>query len=262
MSDQQTNYLNWKTSLASWLTTLDHKRIGILYMISITLFFAIGGVAATLIRLELLTPPGDLVSADLYNRAFSLHGIVMVWFFLIPSIPAVFGNFLLPMMLGAEDVAFPRLNLASWYIFMIGGLFTLAAAILGGVDTGWTFYTPFSSMFSNSAVVWVVVGIFIVGFSSILTGMNFIVTTHRLRAPGMTWFKMPLFVWSQYATSLIMVLATPILAVKLLLLGLERVLLYTSIDNRPADDAHIEGAGRPVDVPELEPFYERVAHHD
>lgn len=224
MSEPQTHYLNWKTSLTSWLTTLDHKRIGILYMISITLFFIIGGVAATLVRLELLTPPGDLLTADLYNRSFSLHGIVMVWFFIIPSIPAVFGNFLLPMMLGAEDVAFPRLNLASWYVFMIGGVFTLAAALVGGVDTGWTFYTPFSTMFSNSAVVWVVVGIFIVGFSSIFTGINFIVTVHRLRAPGMTWFRMPLFVWAQYATSLIMVLATPILAITLLLIGMERLL--------------------------------------
>ena len=230
MSDPQTNYLNWNTSLKSWLTTLDHKRIGILYMISVTLFFIIGGITATLMRLELLTPPGDLLSADIYNRSFSLHGIIMVWFFLIPSIPTVFGNFLLPMMVGAEDVAFPRLNLASWYVFMGGGLFTLAAAILGGVDTGWTFYTPFSTMFSNSAVVWVVVGIFIVGFSSIFTGINFIVTVHRLRAPGMTWFRMPLFVWSHYATSLIMVLATPILAVTLLLVGVERVLGFGIFD--------------------------------
>jgi len=218
------NYLNWSTTLKSWLTTLDHKRIGILYMISITLFFVVGGLAATLVRLELMTPPGDLLTADIYNRSFTLHGVVMIWFFLIPSIPAVFGNFLLPMMLGAEDVAFPRLNLASWYVFIIGGLFTLVAALVGGIDTGWTFYTPFSSMYANSAVVWVIVGVFITGFSTIFTGINFIVTTHRLRAPGMTWFKMPLFVWSQYATSLIMVLATPVLAITLLLVGIERLL--------------------------------------
>ncbi len=221
--DDEPNYLNTETTVWSWLTTLDHKRIGILYMISITFFFLVGSIAAAMVRLELLTPPGDLLSADVYNRAFTLHGVVMVWFFLVPSIPTVFGNFLLPMMLGAEDVAFPRLNLASWYIFMFGGTFTLIAALVGGVDTGWTFYTPFSSMYSNSAVVWVLVGVFIVGFSSILTGLNFIVTVHRLRAPGMTWFRMPLFGWSNYATSLIMVLATPVLAITLLLVAVERL---------------------------------------
>ncbi len=221
--NNEPNYLNWSTTLKSWLTSLDHKRIGILYMISITFFFLVGGLAAGMVRLELLTPPGDFLSADVYNRSFTLHGVVMVWFFLVPSIPTVFGNFFLPMMIGAEDVAFPRLNLASWYIFMFGGTFTLIAALVGGIDTGWTFYTPFSSMYSNSAVVWVILGVFIVGFSSILTGVNFIVTVHRLRAPGMDWFRMPLFVWSNYATALIMVLATPVLAITLLLVAVERV---------------------------------------
>ncbi len=221
--NEEPNYLNWSTTLKSWLTSLDHKRIGILYMISITIFFLIGSLAAGMVRLELLTPPGDFLSADVYNRSFTLHGVVMVWFFLVPSIPTVFGNFFLPMMIGAEDVAFPRLNLASWYIFMFGGTFTVIAALVGGVDTGWTFYTPFSSMYSNSAVVWVILGVFIVGFSSILTGVNFIVTVHRLRAPGMSWFRMPLFGWSNYATALIMVLATPVLAITLLLVAVERV---------------------------------------
>jgi cytochrome c oxidase subunit 1 len=221
--NEEPNYLNWATTLKSWLTSLDHKRIGIMYMISITFFFLVGGLAAGMVRLELLTPPGDFLSADVYNRSFTLHGIVMVWFFLVPSIPTVFGNFFLPMMIGAEDVAFPRLNLASWYIFMFGGTFTLIAALVGGVDTGWTFYTPFSSMYSDSAVVWVILGVFIVGFSSILTGLNFIVTVHRLRAPGMNWFRMPLFGWSNYATALIMVLATPVLAITLLLVAVERV---------------------------------------
>jgi cytochrome c oxidase subunit 1 len=216
------NYLNASTGWKSWLLTLDHKRIAILYLISITFFFFIGGIAAMLMRLELMTPAGDLLQPDSYNRAFTIHGTVMVWFFLIPSIPAVFGNFFLPLMIGAKDLAFPRLNLASWYLFMFGGLFTLYTLIAGGVDTGWTFYTPYSTVYSNSHVITMATGIFIVGFSSIATGLNFIVTTHRLRAPGLTWFRLPLFVWANYATALINVLATPVLAIVLVLIGLER----------------------------------------
>jgi len=177
-----------------------------------------------LMRLELATPAGDLLRSDLYNRMFTLHGIVMVFFFMVPSIPAVLGNFLLPIMIGARDLAFPRLNLLSWYIYVVGGIFTVAAVLWGGVDTGWTFYTPYSSMYSNSNVILTAMGVFTVGFSSILTGLNFIVTVHKMRAPGMTWFRMPLFVWAQYATSIVMVLGTPVLAVTLLLLGLERVM--------------------------------------
>ncbi len=218
------NYFNIKHSLRSWLFTRDHKRIGLLYLASITLFFFIGGLAAALIRLELLTPAGDLVSSDTYNKLFTLHGVVMVWFFLIPSIPATLGNFLMPMMIGAKDVAFPRLNLASWYLYSIGGAFTVLTLILGGVDTGWTFYTPFSSMFSNTHVIMVAVGVFVVGFSSIFTGLNFIVTVHKMRAPGMYWFRMPLFVWANYATSIIMVLATPVLAMTLTLVAMERLM--------------------------------------
>lgn len=216
------DYLHKKT-VASWLCSLDHKRIGILYMVSVTLFFLIGGAAATLMRLELATPPGDLLTSELYNKLFTIHGVVMVWLFLIPSIPNVLGNFLLPMMIGARDVAFPRLNLASWYLFMAGAVVAVGAILAGGIDTGWTFYTPFSSAYANGHVVAMATGIFITGFSSIATGLNFIVTIHTMRAPGLTWFRLPLFVWSLYATSIILVLATPVLAITLVLLALERI---------------------------------------
>jgi len=219
----EASYLREGSTLRSWLLTRDHKRIALLYMISITGFFFIGGAAATLIRLELLTPAGDLVSAETYNKLFTIHGVIMVWFFLIPSIPATLGNFLIPLMIGAREVAFPRLNLASWYIYTLGGLFVVATLIAGGVDTGWTFYTPFSTLFSNSNVILAVAGVFVVGFSSILTGLNFIVTVHRMRAPGMTWFRLPLFVWAHYATSAILVLATPVLAMTLSLIAFERI---------------------------------------
>jgi cytochrome c oxidase subunit 1 len=217
------NYLNVSYTLRSWLGTTDHKRIAVLYLISITLFFFIGGAAATLIRLELVTPAGDLLTAEGYNRAFSLHGIVMVWFFLIPSIPVTLGNFLVPLMIGAKDLAFPRLNLLSWYIYVLGGLFTVYALIAGGVDTGWTFYTPLSSMFANGHVIAAVAGVLVVGFSSVLTGLNFIVTIHTMRASGLTWFRLRLFLWSLYATSVILVLATPVLTITLALVAAERI---------------------------------------
>src|SRR3954453_10889425 len=217
------NYLRAEQGIKSWLLTTDHKRIAWLYVAAITALFFVSGFAALLMRLEVLTPRGDLVTSDNYNKLFSMHGIIMVWFFLIPSIPTTLGNFLIPLMIGAKDVAFPKLNLASWYIFMIGSLFTLWAILAGGVDTGWTFYPPFSSSFSTTHVMAAAVGIFINGFSSILTGMNFIVTIHQMRAPGLTWFRMPLFLWSMYATSLILVLATPVLAITLLLVAVERV---------------------------------------
>ena len=209
---------NWR----SWLLTLDHKRIGILYVISITLLFGIGGAAAAMIRLDLLTPHSQLVSVETYNKLFTMHGVIMVWFFLIPSIPATLGNFLIPLMVGARDLAFPRLNLLSWYLFIFGGLFTIYALVSGGVDMGWTMYAPYSTSFSTSHVFAVATGVFIAGFSSILTGLNFIVTIHEMRAPGMTWFRLPLFIWSMYATSLILVLATPVLAMTLMLMGIER----------------------------------------
>ena len=218
------NYLTEEgVTLRSWLLTKDHKRIAILYTLSITFFFFVGGAAATLIRLNLVTPAG-IFTPDIYNRLFTLHGIVMVWFFLIPSIPNTMGNFLIPLMIGAKDLAFPRLNLLSWYLYVGAGFLALFAILIGGVDTGWTFYTPFSSLYSNGYVVLALAAVFAVGFSSILTGLNFIVTTHRMRAPGMTWYRLPVFVWSNYATSVIMVLATPVLAITLLLVAVERLL--------------------------------------
>jgi len=221
--EHRLHYLNASYGLKSWLLTTDHKRIAWLYLISVTFFFFIGGFFATLLRIELLTPQGDLVQAETYNKLFTMHGVTMVFFFLIPSIPAVLGNFLIPLMIGARDLAFPRINLASWYLYIIGGLFTLTAAAAGGVDTGWTFYTPYSSIYSNSNVALTVIGIFVTGFSSILTGLNFIVTIHTMRAPGMTWFRLPLFVWSHYATSIIFILGTPVIAISLTLVALERL---------------------------------------
>jgi cytochrome c oxidase subunit I len=217
------NYLNNEYGLKSWLLTRDHKRIALLYLVTIAFFFAIGGTAAALMRLELLTPAGDLVASDTYNKLFSIHGIIMVFFFLVPIAPAVLGNFLIPIMIGAKDVAFPKLNLLSYYLFLTGGCFELYSIMLGGMDTGWTFTTPLSTHYVNTNVISAAMGIFIAGFSSILTGLNFIVTIHRLRAPGMTWFRLPLFIWSYYATSIIFVLATPVIAIALLLLVLERV---------------------------------------
>ncbi len=218
------HYLNESYGVRSWLLTTDHKRVGLLYLLSLTGAFFVGGFFAVMLRLELLTPAGDLLQAETYNKFFTMHGVIMVFFFLIPSIPAALGNFILPLMIGARDVAFPRLNLASWYIYVLGAAFTTYAVVSGGVDTGWTFYTPYSTMSSTTQVMPTAIGIFIVGFSSILTGLNFIVTIHRMRAPGLTWFRLPLFVWSLYATSLIQILATPVLAITVMLLGAERLL--------------------------------------
>lgn len=217
------DYINVAYSVKSWLLTVDHKRIGLLYMVMVTLFFFIGGAYAVLMRLELLTPHGDIVSAESYNKLFTMHGTIMVFFYMIPAIPATLGNFLIPLMVGARDMAFPRLNLASWYVYILGSLFALTAAVTGGVDTGWTFYAPYSTLFSNTRVIAMAVGILIVGFSSIFTGLNIIVTVHKMRAPGLTWFRLPLFVWSMYATSLIMVLATPVLAMTLILVAVEHL---------------------------------------
>jgi cytochrome c oxidase subunit 1 len=220
----RTNYLNANYGVLSWLLTTDHKRIAILYLVSISAMFALGGMFAVAIRLELITPAGDLFQSETYNKLFTMHGIVMVFFFLIPSVPAVLGNFLIPLMIGARDLAFPKLNLASWYIYVFGALFTLYAIVNGGVDTGWTFYPPYSTSFSNTQVLSAGLGVFITGFSSILTGLNFIVTIHKMRAPGLTWFRLPLFVWAHYATSLIMILGTPVIAVTVLMIALERTL--------------------------------------
>jgi cytochrome c oxidase subunit I len=224
------HYLNTSYGVKSWLLTTDHKRIALLYLATITLLFFVGGAAAVLMRLELLTPQGDLVQSETYNKLFTIHGVIMIFFFLIPSIPAVLGNFLIPMMIGARDLAFPRLNLASWYLFTLGSVFAIVVSVMGGVDTGWTFYTPFSSTYSNSYVVPTIAGIFVAGFSSILTGLNFIVTIHTMRAPGLTWFRLPLFVWAQYATSMIFILGTPVVAITLSLVALERLFGFGIFD--------------------------------
>jgi cytochrome c oxidase subunit 1 len=233
---ERENYLNTDFGVKSWLLTTDHKRIAILYLLSITAMFFVGGFAATMIRLELLTPAGDLMSSDTYNKMFTIHGIVMVFFFLIPSIPATLGNFLVPMMIGAKDLAFPKINLASWYMYITGAVLMMYVVLTGGVDTGWTFYVPYSSTYSNTNVVAAIAAIFVAGFSSIFTGFNFIVTIHRMRAPGMTWGRLPLFIWGHYATSVIMVLGTPVVAIALTLVALERVFHLGLFDPRLGGD--------------------------
>ena len=217
------NFMSKEKGLLSWLLTGDHKRIAMLYLVSITFFFFIGGALAGLIRLELLTPQSDLMATDTYNKVFSMHGIIMIFFFLVPSVPATIGNFLIPIMIGAKDLALPKINLLSWYLYMAAGILGLYAMATGGVDTGWTFTTPLSTHYLNTNVVTTGLAIFIAGFSSIFTGLNFIVTIHKMRCPGMTWFRLPLFVWSNYAASILMVLGTPVLAITLVLVVLERV---------------------------------------
>jgi cytochrome c oxidase subunit 1 len=218
---QQFNYLNVDHSIKSWLLTGDHKRIAVMYLIGVTFFFFLGSIAASMVRLELTSPHGVMLENDTYNKMFTAHGVIMVFFFLIPSIPATLGNFLMPIMIGARDLAFPRLNLLSWYLYIIAGAIVLTAFMMGGVDSGWTFYTPYSSI-AKSQVTLTLIGVFIAGFSSIFTGLNFIVTVHKMRAPGMTWMKMPLFVWAHYATSVIIMLGTPVVAITLMLVVLER----------------------------------------
>ena len=217
------NYLNEGGGVLSWLLTLDHKRIGIMYLIGVLGAFFLGGVIAVVIRLELFTPSKAFLSEDRYNELFTLHGAIMTFVFIIPSIPAALGNFLLPLMLGQKDVAFPRLNLASFYFWLAGAIFFLSAMLIGGLDTGWTFYTPYSTT-TSSTVIAATLGIFVLGFSSIFTGINFITTINTMRPPGMTWFKMPLFLWGLYATSIIQVLATPVLGITVVLLLAESLL--------------------------------------
>jgi cytochrome c oxidase subunit 1 len=219
---QEINYLNADRGVASWLKTLDHKRIGVMYFVSVLLAFLLGGIFAMIVRLELTTPEPTLIGANAYNRMFTLHGMVMIFLFMIPAIPGVFGNFCLPLMLGAKDVAFPRLNLLSLYVYWTGAAIVLFGVITGGADSGWTFYAPYSTT-TPMTLFPVLLGVFILGFSSILTGLNFIVTVHTLRAPGITWMKMPLFVWAIYATSIIQVLATPVIGLTTLLVGIEKV---------------------------------------
>jgi cytochrome c oxidase subunit I len=218
------HYLNADYGIKSWLLTTDHKRIALLYLASITVMFIVGGAFAVVMRLHLIVPQGALVQPETYNKLFTMHGIMMIFFFLIPSIPATLGNFLVPMMIGARDLAFPRINLLSWYLYIIGAILALSAIFSGGVDTGWTFYTPYSSTYAHTHVIAAALGIFMAGFSSILTGLNFVVTIHKMRAPGLTWFRLPLFIWAHYATSIIQLLGTPVLAITIVLLALERLL--------------------------------------
>lgn len=234
------NYLNEDKGIWSWMTTVDHKRIGLMYLVSVMGAFLLGGVFALLVRIALLNPKHTflgvtVMNAETYNKVFTLHGAIMVFLFIIPSIPAALGNFILPLMLGAKDVAFPRLNLASYYIYVFGALFAVTAMVTGGVDTGWTFYTPYSTTTSGSVGI-MTLAVFILGFSSIFTGINFIATIHKLRAPGMGWFQMPLFCWGMYATSIIQVLATPVLAVTLLLLFMEKAFSVGIFDPKLGGD--------------------------
>ncbi|MGD0674197.1 MAG: cbb3-type cytochrome c oxidase subunit I [Polyangiaceae bacterium] len=228
-ADARATYLNVAHTVGSWALTTDHKRIGVMYLVTTSFMLGLGGLFALVLRTAHLTPGGTIVGAYTYNRMFTMHGIVMVWLFMIPSIPTAFGNFLLPIMLGAKDVAFPRLNLLSYYIYVSGAFWVLAALWMGGCDTGWTFYTPYSAH-SPSAVVPTVLGIFILGWSTIATGVNFIVTTHTMRAKGIGWFRMPLFVWTIYGTSIIQVLATPVLAISVAIVGLDNWLDWGLFD--------------------------------
>ncbi|MCL5028799.1 MAG: cbb3-type cytochrome c oxidase subunit I [Bacteroidetes bacterium] len=223
----EVSYLDYQgkhKGLLGWLLSTDHKRIGILYMIGVLSFFAVGVTLGFLIRLELLTPQGTIVGPQAYNEFFTVHGIIMIFIVVIPVIPAVFGNFFLPIMLGAKDVAFPRINLLTWYLYIIGGVLILLSLVLpgGAADTGWTFYVPYSVR-TGTNMIFTLTAVFIIGFSSILTGLNFLTTIHRMRAPGMDWFKMPLFAWSLYATSWIQVIVTPIVGITLLMVIVERV---------------------------------------
>ncbi|MBL9002199.1 MAG: cbb3-type cytochrome c oxidase subunit I [Phycisphaerae bacterium] len=232
------------TTIWDWATTVDHKKIGVMYLFAILFMFFLGGVAALAVRLELFEPvrvladgkitgqffgPADATNINagnnIYNRLFTLHGAIMVFMVIVPSVPASLGNFFLPIMIGAKDVAFPRLNLLSWYVYVLGSIFAVCSIILGGVDTGWTFYTPYSTTTDadHIKVVFMVLSAFILGFSSILTGLNFVVTIHKLRAPGMGWFDMPLFCWAVYSSAIIQVLATPVIGITLLLLAFERI---------------------------------------
>ncbi len=222
-ADPEKHYLNEETGLWAWLTTVDHKKIGLMYLASITFFFFVGGIMALLVRTELWTPAKTFIEANTYNQLFTLHGAIMVFLFLVPSVPAALGNFFLPLQLGAKDVAFPRLNLLSYYLYLAGAVIAIISIVNGGIDTGWTFYTPYSST-TGGAVTTMVFGVFVIGFSSILTGVNFITTIHKMRAPGLTWDKLSLFSWSLYATSIIQIMATPVLAITLALVGMERLL--------------------------------------
>ena len=222
-SSSDENYLTHDKGVLSWIFTLDHKRIGVMYLCSVLTAFALGGFFALLVRTELLTPGKTIMDHDTYNQMFTLHGAIMVFLVIIPGIPAALGNIIMPLQLGAKDVAFPRMNLASYHLWIVGALFMLSSLAINAVDTGWTFYTPYSTT-TSTAVVPAAFGAFILGFSSIFTGLNFIVTMHKMRPPGMTWFRLPLFCWALYSTALIQVLATPVIGITLLMMIVERTI--------------------------------------
>ncbi len=221
--EEKNNYLNHSKGIKSWLTSLDHKRIGVLYLFSILIFFLVGGIFALILRTELWGPTKTFIDANTYNQAFTYHGTIMTFMVILPLIPSAIGNIILPMQLGARDVAFPRLNLISYYVYMSGALLAVITLFVGRVDTGWTFYTPYSIR-TGGATILVLAGAFLMGFAAILTALNFIVTVHKLRAPGLTWTKLPLFVWCLYATNIIQMLATPVIALTLMLLTFERIM--------------------------------------
>ncbi|OGU59169.1 MAG: cytochrome c oxidase subunit I [Ignavibacteria bacterium GWF2_33_9] len=221
------NYLNnntGKSNLMSWLTTTDHKRIGLMYLYGMIFFFGLAMLIGVVMKLEMLTPGKTLIDAQTYNAFFTLHGMIMIFLFIIPGIPAVLGNFIMPIQIGAKDVIFPRLNLMSWYFYIFGGIFAIASLFLSGgpIDTGWTFYVPYSIR-TNTNVILPLLGAFIIGFSGILTGINFVTTIHRLRAKGMTFFRLPLFVWAIYATAWIQIIATPVVGITIVLVIVERL---------------------------------------
>ncbi len=226
----RTTYLNVASTVSSWLLTKDHKRIAVLYLVPITLMFCLGAAGAAIVRLNLILPNSHIFTQEFYNRSFTVHGVVMVFFFLVPVVPTVLGNFFLPLMIGAKDLAFPRLNLLSWYLYMSGAALVAFAALFGGMDTGWTFYPPFSTHSSLTNVSMTMLAVVIAGFSSILTGLNFVVTTHKLRAPGMTWFRLPIFVWTLYATSFLLLMAVPVVAMALILSVLTRLFGFGPYD--------------------------------
>jgi cytochrome c oxidase subunit 1 len=230
------NYINAEKGVVSWLTTVDHKRIGLMYLVSTLTMFMIAGIFALILRIELMKAGEDFLTPAMYNQAFTLHGAMMVFLFIIPAIPGGLGNFILPIMIGAKDVAFPKLNLLSLYLYWTGSIFTASSIVSTGLDTGWTFYVPYSTTVSQTSVIAVTFGAFILGFSSILTGLNFIVTIHKLRAPGVTWYRMPLMLWAIYATSIVQILATPVLAITLLLLILERAFQVGIFDPKLGGD--------------------------
>ncbi|MBK6515064.1 MAG: cytochrome c oxidase subunit I [Polyangiaceae bacterium] len=230
------NYINAEKGVVSWLTTVDHKRIGLMYLVSTLTMFMIAGIFALILRIELMKAGEDFLTPAMYNQAFTLHGAMMVFLFIIPAIPGGLGNFILPIMIGAKDVAFPKLNLLSLYLYWTGSIFTASSIVSTGLDTGWTFYVPYSTTVSQTSVIAVTFGAFILGFSSILTGLNFIVTIHKLRAPGVTWYRLPLMLWAIYATSIVQILATPVLAITLLLLILERAFQVGIFDPKLGGD--------------------------